>query len=126
MTAFDGTPVMCVVIFEGKNNVPLYETGMDVFVKVNGVATDDDFFKNNSGPGKMYPGGPTCHYKGKDVPCLVRFRPKGSIDGSILLDIIKTLDGLSFFEHDHSEGIKPMLLLDAHGNRFFLISPIYQ
>ena len=72
---------MCVVIFAGTKADKLVETGMDCFAKKNGVITDEDFFLKNMGPGKLYPTGPTCTYKGKEVPCLCRWTKKGSIGG---------------------------------------------
>ena len=120
LTAFDGTPVMCIVIIQGTKKSPLNMTGLDLFAEIDGSVTDSDFFEKNSGPGKMYPGGPKCKYKGKTVPCMVRFTPKASIDGEILLEIIGTLDELGFYDDDRSKGIKPMLLIDAHGSRFDL------
>ena len=40
VTAFDGIPVMCVVIFAGKQKVPLYETGMDQFADIKGTPAE--------------------------------------------------------------------------------------
>ena len=120
ITCFDGSPVMCVVIFAGLRNVPLHATGMDQFADVEGNAAEEDFFDKNSGPGKLYPGGPTCLFKGVEVPCMCRWTPKGSIDGSILLDILRTIDLLGVYKAEREEGLKPMLLLDAHGSRFDL------
>jgi len=120
LTAFDGQPVMCIVIFAGNKRQPLYETGMDQFVEIDGLASEDDFFDKNSGPGKLYPGGPMCTFKGVDVPCMCRWTPKSSIDGSILLDIVKTLDILQVFRAERANSLVPMLLVDAHGSRFDL------
>ena len=49
--------------------------------------------------------------------CMCRWTPKGSIDGSILLDIVKTLDVLNVFRTERENALKPMLLVDAHGSR---------
>jgi len=120
LTAFDGSPVMCIVIFSGNKLVPLYETRMDQFTNVEDLASEEDYFNKNSGPGKLYPGGPICTFKGVEVPYMCRWKPKGSIDGSILLDIFKTLDILKVFNTERERGIKPMVLVDAHGSRFGL------
>ena len=120
LTAFDGSPVMCIVIFAGCKRVPLYETGMDQFADVDGIASEEDFFDRNSGPGKLYPSGPVCTFKGVEAPCMCRWTPKGSIDGSILLDIFKTLDILNIFKTECENTLKPMLLVDAYGSRFDL------
>ena len=94
---------MCVVIFAGIQINPLYKTGMDLFAKVEGGAGKDNFFNTNSGPGKLYPGSPTYMYKGKEVMCMCRWTPKDYIDGSILLDIVKTLAILTFFCHEREK-----------------------
>jgi len=47
LTAFDGSPVMCIVIFAGVKRVTLYETGMDQFADIEGLASEDDFFDKN-------------------------------------------------------------------------------
>ena len=120
LTAMGGTPVMCIVIIQGMRENRLNMTGMDLFADVIGDVQDANFFENNSGPGKLYPGGPTCKYKGKDVPCMCRFTPKASIDGEILLDVVCTLDCLKCYEEERANGIRPMLLIDAHGSRFDL------
>ena len=107
---------MCVLIFAGVRPQAVMETGMDIFVEQVGEVSDEFYFKNNSGPGKRYPGGPTCNFQGKDIPCLIRWSPKGSITSEILVDIISTLDHLEVF--DRSTGRKPVLLVDGHGSRF--------
>jgi len=63
MTVFDGSPVVCVVIFAGKQKVPLYKIGMDQFANIKGTSAKKDFFYNNSGPRKLYSGGTKCTYK---------------------------------------------------------------
>ena len=118
LTAFTGQPVMCIVIFAGEKASTILETGMDIFAQVIGNEKEDDFFDKNYGPGKLYPGGPTCEFKGKKIPCLVRWSPKGSITSEILVDILKTLDYLNIFVDERAQGKKPFLLLDGHGSRF--------
>lgn len=100
--------------------MPLYKTGMDQFVDIEGLASEEDFFDKNSGEEKLYPGGPMCTFKGVEVPCMCWWTPKGSVDSSILLDIVKTLDILNVFKTERKEGMKPMLLVDAHGSMFNL------
>ena len=100
LTALSGEPVMCVIIFAGEQPSTLLETGMDVFADVVRNNDDADFFENNSGPNKLYPGGPTCSFKGKEVPCLVRWTTKGSINGTILVEMLKTLDELGIYSEE--------------------------
>ena len=119
LTALNGDAIMCVAIFAGKRPQAVVETGYDVFATQEGKVSEESFFDRNSkGTGKTFPGGPTCIFQGKEVPCLTRWSPKGSITGDILVDIVSTLDTLSVF--DRSEGRKPFLLLDGHGSRFAL------
>ena len=95
---------MCIVIFAGEKPTTLLETGMDIFAEINGAENDVDFFEKNSGPGKLYPGGPTCKFKGKEVPCLVRWTPKGSINGAILVEMLQTLDEMGVYSAEREEG----------------------
>jgi len=114
VTACDGSPVMWVVIFAGKQKISLYETGMDPFANIKNTPTEKDFFDNNSGPGKLYPGGPKCTYKGKEVLCMCRWTSKVSIDSTILTNILRTLDVIGCYDGDRRNGFKPILLLDTH------------
>mmetsp|Transcript_12989 Transcript_12989/g.15241 ORF Transcript_12989/g.15241 Transcript_12989/m.15241 type:complete len:145 (-) Transcript_12989:100-534(-) len=59
-----------------------------------------------------------CIFQGKEVLCMIRWSPKGSITSEILTDILRELDHLKVF--DRSGGKKPFLLLDGHGSRFEL------
>ena len=65
LTTLGGDPVMCVIIFAGTIENKLWETGIDIFANTEGEVGDDDFFENNSGPGKRFPRGPTCIFKAK-------------------------------------------------------------
>ena len=109
---------MCIVIFAGEIPNTLTETGLDLEAETFGCPTDADFFDQNSGPGKRFPGGPTCHFKGVDVPCLCRWSTKGSITAEILKDILETLDHLQIFKRNGS--MKPFLLVDGHHSRLEL------
>ena len=115
VTSLRGDPVMCVIIFAGKRENTLTETGMDIFVDAEGDPSDHDYFEKNSGFGKQFPGGPTCEFQGKEVPCLCRWSEKGSVTSAILVDILATLDHYEIF--DRSNGAKQFLLLDGHGSR---------
>ena len=53
---------MCAIILEGKNLNGDWVTGIDMFAEEIGMLGDIDFLKNNSGKGKVYPGGPTCDF----------------------------------------------------------------
>ena len=120
LTNLLGEAVICVIIFAGVERIPLVETGLDLSAPVVGNVEDCDFFKDNSGLGKRFPGGPTCHYKGHNVPCLHRWSKKGVITTDILVDILKALNERHIFDEDRENGVKPLLLVDGHGSRFEL------
>ena len=118
LTLLTGEPLMCVVIFAGLRRNPQYEMGVDPRVEPVGNIDDEDYVLKNMGKGKLFPGGPSCTYRGKHIPCMCAWSPKGSMTSDILRDIVKTLDTLDIF--DRSTGIKPVLLLDGHGSRMEL------
>ena len=60
--------------------------------------------------------GPECVFKGKTVPCLCCWNPKGSITLQILVDILETVDDLDVF--DQAGGVTPFLCVDGHDSRF--------
>ena len=68
-TALTGEVIMCCIIFTGTRPLALCETGLDLLAETVGNVSDIDFFEKNCGPGKRFPGGPTCRFRGKDVPC---------------------------------------------------------
>jgi hypothetical protein len=118
-TAATGEPVMCAIIMEGKSINSDAVTGIDVFAQKVGNETDPDFVQNNTGPGKLYPLGPTCEFKGKQVPCVVAHTESGSITSELLASFLKHMDDLQVFPRD-DPNVKPFLLLDGHGSRLEL------
>ena len=118
VTLLNGIPLMCVVIFAGKKCEAKYELGVDPRAEVVGDLDDEDFVVKNMGDGMLFPGGPTCTYNGKKIPCMCRWSPKGSITSEILTDILRTLDAIEVF--DRSTGITPVVLMDGHGSRLGL------
>jgi len=71
-TTATGDPIMCAIIVAGKTMKFKVVTGLDLFAKQIGEESVSDVKANNSGPGKMYPNGPTCQCKSnKEVPCMV-------------------------------------------------------
>ena len=72
LTSLNGKPVMCVLIIQGKNPNLSIETCIDVTIKPDGNPKDIDFFFNNNGEGKYFPGGPVCNYCGKNIPTIIR------------------------------------------------------
>jgi hypothetical protein len=117
-TAATGEPIMCAVIIEGKTMKPEVVTGLDVFATKIGNESDPDFITNNTGPGKIYPYGPSCLFRGKEVPCIVSNTDSGSITSELLVSFLKKMDELDLFPR--TVGLKPFLLLDGHGSRLEL------
>ena len=115
LTAFTGEPIICVIIFQGKQPKADIEAGIDILVPPIGDPNDRDFFENNYGPGKYMPGGPVCHFNGKEIPAMIRWHESGSITSEILVDVLKTLDSLKVFPRE--DGVSPFLLLDGHSSR---------
>jgi hypothetical protein len=96
-------PIMYVVIVDRKNDNLLMRTGVDMEYKscyeknTEEGEDDDDTFLKNIGKGLQYTCGPTCNYNGKDMTCMVAFKPDREITITILIDILKTLDKLEIF-----------------------------
>ncbi len=68
--------------------------GHDIRADLDGAAG----IRDNQGPGKAFPGAPTCHFRGKDVPALIACSPKGSITSEILRDAFERLDSLGIYQ----------------------------
>jgi hypothetical protein len=83
-----------------------------------GTPEDPDFLSKNTGKGKYFPGGPTCNFKGKDVPCFVSFQESGGMTGELLKQVLMHMDDLKLFAEERAEGNQPFLLLDGHESRF--------
>mmetsp|Transcript_13738 Transcript_13738/g.25865 ORF Transcript_13738/g.25865 Transcript_13738/m.25865 type:complete len:93 (-) Transcript_13738:1139-1417(-) len=71
LTALTGEPVMCIIIIQGKERKVEIELGVDYSAHWEGSPDDIDFIAKNIGPGRRFPGGPTCRFCGKDIPCLL-------------------------------------------------------
>ena len=100
LTSLDGNPVMCLLIIQGKEANLSIETGIDVTINPEGKPDDLDFFFNNSGEGKYFPGGPVCTYCGKKVPTMIRWNESATITSEILFDMLKTLNFLDVIPRD--------------------------
>ena len=118
-TAATGEPVMCALIMKGKTIKADSITGIDIFADVVGKESDKEFVKNNTGQGKRFPMGPTCTFRGKEVPCLVANTENASITSVLLASFLKHMDRLELFPRT-DPNVKPFLLLDGHGSRLEL------
>jgi hypothetical protein len=121
LTLLSGPPLMCVIIVDGKQDDLLVRTGVDVECDTFHATMEEgedsyDLLYKNMGKGHQYPGGPSCEYEGKTIPCMVTFNPGGGITATILTDILRTLDKLEIFSRKN--GIRPFVLLDGHASRF--------
>ena len=121
VTAFTGEPVLCVVIIEGETRNLLVETGvvLDAQEESDDVV-DMDLLSTIQMNNEKFPGGPTCEYKGKKLPCMVRWTKSGGMTSKILTEILETMDDIGLFCEARKNGIKPYLLLDGHQTRFEL------
>lgn len=118
-TNLSGEPVLCLVIIAGVQEALNVESGIDPFAtETYGETSDVDYFDKNFGPGKLFPGGPTCKINNKEIPCMVRWTPKGSITSQILAESLQHIDSFEIF--DRTNGKYPFLLLDGHQSRFEL------
>ena len=66
------------------------------------------------GSGKYHPGGSSCTYKWKTVPCLVEFSVGGGISGHIFKKVLRHLYDLKLYDNYKKNGIIPALLVDGH------------
>ena len=130
LTTLTGKPLMCCVIFKGVKCCIETETGIDFTVPVNSDSnTQQDQFKDNledelasfeplTGKGKLLPGGPTCMFKGKVVPCFIRWSESGGMSSIILKEIFETIDHFQLLPR--TPGVLPFAMLDGHGSRLEL------
>jgi hypothetical protein len=79
LTVALGDPVMCIVIFAGKELTYKQWMGHDIWAGFN----RDSSIRDNIGPERAFPGAPTCHFCGKDLPALIACSPKVSITVSL-------------------------------------------
>lgn len=118
-TSATGEAVACVVIFQSKDEKvkTTWASGIDYFVE-DPVYDDDGetiSFEKNLGKNKFYPGGPTCEYNGKTVPCLHFASKSGGITGEILAKILEEFDAMEIISREN--GAVPFLLVDGHQSR---------
>ena len=62
----------------------------------------------------MFPGGPSCWYKGIKIPVLITFTESSGIDGPTLTEVFKRIENLKLYEEDRRKGMIPFCLLDGH------------
>ena len=97
-------PVMCILVMTGRKLKKDVEIRIDMFAESIRESTDNDFFINNSGPGKRYPRRPPCNFKGKEIPYYMKWSDKGLMKLEILRDASATLDTYKVFDEERKEG----------------------
>ena len=116
ITAANGEPVICVIIFQGKSSeVPAsWASGIDILLEptrgADGKISIDDC---NFGQNKYFPGGPICNFRGKQIPCATYVTEGGGISGEILVDVLRILDALEVFPRV-AGGPIPFLIINGH------------
>lgn len=103
-----GVPVLCAIIFKSElsiSEIPLsWKLGIDIAVS-NEEANNME---------KVARSGPTCFFRGKEIPCFYGTSPKASITSQLLADMLKYLDQLGLYDRSVAY---PFLLLDGHHSR---------
>jgi hypothetical protein len=115
-TAATGEAVMFAIVFAANELTQDLQLGIDVQAP---MVEGDDSIRGNYGPGKRYPGAPTCNFRGTIVPPFVCCSPKGGITSELLKSMLERMDSLNLFPRVEGGPI-PFLLLDGHGSRFQL------
>jgi hypothetical protein len=115
-TAATGEPVMFAIIFAASEMTQELQLGVDIQAP---MVEGDDSIRGNYGPGKRYPGAPSCYFRDTVVPPFVCCSPKGGITSELLKSMLERMDSLNLFPRA-ADGPLPFLLLDGHGSRFQL------
>jgi len=138
-TALTGEPVMVVVIIEKESDLTWSELhGFDIEAEwigddsfYNGIKNSDDstaslkaamknsifpheLLQMNTGPGKVFPGGPVCSFKGCNIPTIVRRSVSGGITPEILVEVLQHYD--KYVPREAGDPC-PAAILDGHGSR---------
>ena len=118
VTQLDGNPLLCVIIVSGTKPDPLVQLGIDIDVLRTMGYSDEDgdsmikniaFVEQHCGEGKIFPGPPTCYYKGKCIPGYVAFSENGGINATILTNIFRNFDNLQLFDDEREKGMTPFV-----------------
>ena len=115
-TSATGEAIMCVLIYmrKGEDIAVELNTGVDLWV-IPFHDTDGNIIMDNrniNGKGKFMPCGPTCLYKGIEIPCRTYISESGGITAKILVDLLQMFDTLFVFPRD--AGVTPVLIVNGH------------
>ena len=111
-----GEPVCVVIIIKGKVLSMIEKLGMDMSKELVHGSNEKDFDKNY-GDGKRFPGAPVCTYLNNEIPPLVTCTPTGSVNGTILTEMLRHIDHHSNYRRGPNKPT-PVLQLDGHQSRF--------
>ena len=100
-----GEPVLCSIIFKSEQDISQIPINRKLGIDLTVEGTDADDMT------KVAKGGPTCFYRGKEIPCFYGTSPKASITSQLLADMLKFLDTLGVYDRTVAH---PFLLLDGH------------
>jgi len=126
--AATGEPVLVAVIL--KSNKASNEVDINWKLGIDWLALRDlgllDFEAEESldkmmdvlsGYGKdIMPGGPSCTFRGKTIPCFVATSPKASITSVLLKQMLEHIDSFGIYDRVGNKRL-PSLILDGHHSR---------
>jgi hypothetical protein len=87
--------------------------------KLDGIVIPVELLEANLGEGRVFPGGPTCHFNGNEIPPFVTSSESGGITPEILVSILKHLDRYGAASRKEGDP-PPCLIVDGHGSRLSL------
>ena len=102
-TCATGEPLMCALIFSGKELEDEWVLGHDPFVEWFGG--DNGTMEENTGKGKTYPQGPACELNGVNIPCFCCCSESGGIMAELLVEMLRVIDKTNAL--DRTDGIPP-------------------
>ena len=106
-------PIVAII---GKRPNVEVETGFEHFPENPMPKNVEDMTPQNCvGKGNAFPCGPVCEFEGKTIETLCQWSDSGGITGEILTNVLKKMDEIGVAVR--RDGIKPFLLIDAHGSR---------
>ena len=127
LVAATGEPVVCAVIFASDRPQidASWHSGISITVDpiVNSNNSVDAYNRNNFGPGKYFPMGPVCTFRGKKIQTLTFTSPSGTISAQILVRIFSVLDELQVYprrdtcDENTSPPPEPCVVVDDHQSR---------
>jgi hypothetical protein len=79
-----GEAVMCAIIFKSEQDISKIPVSWKTIIDITCGNIEDTE--------KVIPGGPTCFFQGKKIPCFFGTSPKASITTTLPTEILKYLD----------------------------------